>query len=120
MRKAGLSPRTVSNRWLAFHAFLKHFNITGLTKRMDAPRYVVPEPQCYEKADLEKFFVACNDNQRVLFQFPFAPRVQEPQQSSDFFYFSLMAGLTFGIGETFCASKTRRSRRAAKAASCCS
>jgi len=69
MRKSGLSPRTVSNRWLAFHAFLKHFNITGLTKRMDAPRYVEPEPQCYEKADLEKFFTTCNDGQRLLFQF---------------------------------------------------
>jgi tetratricopeptide (TPR) repeat protein len=69
MRKAGLSPRTVSNRWLAFHSFLKHFEITRITKRGDAPKFVEEEPEAYTQAEITTFFAACNPYQRLLFQF---------------------------------------------------
>jgi len=69
MRQAGLSPRTVSNRWLAFHAFLKHHGITWLTKRQDAPRYVEAEPEAYTPEEMTTFFAACSDEQRILFEF---------------------------------------------------
>lgn len=69
MCKAGLSPRTVSNRWLAFHSFLKHFEITRITKRGDAPKFVEEEPEAYTQAEMTTFFAACNPYQRLLFQF---------------------------------------------------
>jgi len=69
MRKAGLSPRTVSNRWLAFSAFLKHHGITGLTKRLDAPKFIEAEPEAYTREEMTAFFAACSDEQRLLFEF---------------------------------------------------
>jgi integrase/recombinase XerD len=69
LRKDGLSPRTVSNRWLAFAAFLKHHGIVGLSKKGDAPKFVEAEPECYEKEEVAAFFAACDASQRLLFEF---------------------------------------------------
>jgi len=64
-----LSPRTVSNRWLAFMTFLKHFKITGLTTRKDAPKFVEEEPEAYTKEEMNTFLAACDERRRTLFRF---------------------------------------------------
>lgn len=69
MRKDGLSPRTVSNRWVALMTFLKHFKITGLTTRKDAPKFVEEEPEAYTKEEMNTFFAACDERRRTLFRF---------------------------------------------------
>lgn len=69
MRKAGLSPRTVSNRWQSFMAFLKHFGIKGVVTRHDTPRFVEQEAEAYSQAEMQKFLAACNDEQRLLYSF---------------------------------------------------
>ena len=58
----------MSNRWLAFAAFLKHHGIVGLSKKGDAPKFVEAEPECYEKEEVASFFAAC-ESQRLLFEF---------------------------------------------------
>lgn len=69
LRKDGLSARTVSNRWQSIMAFLKHHGIVGLAKRGDAPKFVEAEPEAYTKEEVAAFLAACDDNQRLLFQF---------------------------------------------------
>jgi integrase len=69
VRKAGLSPRTVSNRWLALLTILKANGITGLVQHHDAPKFVEEEPQAYTVDELTKFFKVCTDEQWLLFQF---------------------------------------------------
>lgn len=69
LRKDGLSPRTVSNRWQTIQAFLKHHGISGLTKRGDAPRFVEVEPEAYTKEEVTAFLAACTPDQRLLFEF---------------------------------------------------
>src|ERR1019366_5670310 len=69
MRKAGLAPRTVSNRYLAFSAFLKHHGITGMMRKGDAPKFVEAEPEAYTKEEVTTFLAACTPDQLLLFEF---------------------------------------------------
>ena len=69
LRKAGLAPRTVSNRYLAFSAFLKFHGITGLMRKGDAPKFVETEPEAYTKEELTAFLAACTPDQLLLFEF---------------------------------------------------
>lgn len=64
-----LSARTVNVKFGYITIFLKHQGITGLLKKNDWPRYVETEPEVYEKDELKRFFDACDEYERMYFQF---------------------------------------------------
>jgi integrase/recombinase XerD len=64
-----LQPRTVYNKFENVMSFLKANNIRGLAGKNDWPRYVEDEPEVYEREDLDKFFAACDEDERVWFEF---------------------------------------------------
>ena len=49
--------------------FLKAFGIEKLAKKRDWPRYVTQEPESYENDELEKFFAACDPEEKIFFEF---------------------------------------------------
>jgi integrase len=49
--------------------FLKAQGITGLAKKRDWPKYVQKEPKKYEDEELNKFFAACEEEERIFFEF---------------------------------------------------
>jgi integrase len=64
-----LQPRTVYNKFESIMSFLKTNGIRGLVGKNDWPRYVEDEPVIYEREELNKFFAACNDDERLWFEF---------------------------------------------------
>jgi hypothetical protein len=64
-------------------SFLKANRIGGLPSKNDWPRYVEDEPEIYEREDLDKFFAACDDDERLWFEFFLMTgmREQEPKPS---------------------------------------
>jgi integrase/recombinase XerD len=67
--KKKLSPRTCWNKFSNVMSFLKAQGIRGLVHKNDWPRYVEEEPEVYEREDLDKFFAACDDEERLWFEF---------------------------------------------------
>ena len=71
----GSSPRTVYNRTSSIGTFLKRFGLklafTFSTRKKggDIPNYVDPAPDYYSKDELEKFFAACNPEEKVRYMF---------------------------------------------------
>jgi integrase/recombinase XerD len=63
-----LSPRTVFNKFARVAAFLKTHKIK-LHEKGDAPKFVEEEPEVYEREDLDKFFAACDGEERLWFEF---------------------------------------------------
>jgi len=63
-----LSPRTVFNKFARVAAFLKTHKIK-LHEKGDAPKFVEEEPEVYERQDLDKFFAACDVEERLWFEF---------------------------------------------------
>lgn len=63
-----LSPRTVFNKFARVVAFLKAYKIK-LHEKGDAPKFVDEEPEVYEKKDLAKFFSACDEDERLWYEF---------------------------------------------------
>jgi len=64
-----LQPRTVYNKFENVMSFLKANRIGGLAGKNDWPRYVEDEPEIYEREDLDKFFAACDEDERLWFEF---------------------------------------------------
>ena len=64
-----LQPRTVYNKFENVMSFLKANNIRGLASKNDWPRYVEDEPEIYEREDLDRFFAACEETERLWFEF---------------------------------------------------
>ena len=64
-----LAPRTVANKFGLVVSFLKASGRTGIVQRGDWPRYTEDEPEIYEREDLDKFFNACDNDERALFEF---------------------------------------------------
>jgi integrase/recombinase XerD len=64
-----LQPRTVYNKFESIMSFLKTNGIRGLVGKNDWPRYVEDEPVIYEREELNKFFAACKDDERLWFEF---------------------------------------------------
>ncbi len=69
LRKVKLAPRTVSNRYLAFSAFLKFHGIKPGMKKGDAPKFVEDEADAYSREDIAAFMAACKPEQYLLFNF---------------------------------------------------
>jgi integrase len=64
-----LQPRTVYNKFENLMSFLKANGIRGLVTKNDWPRYVEDEPEIYEREELDKFFAACDEDERLWFEF---------------------------------------------------
>jgi integrase/recombinase XerD len=74
----GLSPRSVYNKFEVIMTFLKAQGIRsgemvergglGITKH-DWPNFVEEEPEIYEKEELQQFLSACDEDERVWFEF---------------------------------------------------
>jgi len=63
-----LSPRTVSNKFARVVAFLGAHKIK-VHERGDVPKFVESEPEIYDKEELKTFFAACDDPERLWFEF---------------------------------------------------
>jgi len=63
-----LSPRTVFNKFARVVAFLKA-NTIKVHEMGDAPRFVQEEPEIYERKELDRFFAACDAQERTWFEF---------------------------------------------------
>jgi integrase len=66
------APRSRWNKFSNVMSFLKHHDITGKSlkiKAHDWPQYVEEEPEIYEQEMLGKFFAACDEEERLLFEF---------------------------------------------------
>src|SRR6266566_989026 len=65
----GQSARSVYNKFEVTMTFLKSQKVRDLIGKNDWPRFVEEEPEIYEKEELERFFAACDDKERVWFEF---------------------------------------------------
>jgi integrase/recombinase XerD len=66
------APRSCWNKFSNLMSFLKHHDITGKSlkiKAHDWPKFVEEEPEIYEQEMLDKFFAACDEEERLLFEF---------------------------------------------------
>lgn len=64
-----LAPRTVASKFENVLSFLKSRGIRGLVTKGDWPRYTEDEPEIYEREDLDRFFEACDAEERLWFEF---------------------------------------------------
>jgi len=65
-------PRSVWNKFSNVMGFLKLHGAQPKEPKVtkhDWPKYVEEEPQIYEQDELDTFFAACNDDERVIFEF---------------------------------------------------
>jgi integrase/recombinase XerD len=69
LRDKELCDRTCHNRFEHVLTFLKANRIEKLATKRDWPKYVTQEPESYEDDELEKFFAACDLEERVFFEF---------------------------------------------------
>jgi integrase/recombinase XerD len=63
------SPRSVYNKFETAMTFLKANGIRGLVGKNDWPRYTEEEPDMYEQEELDKLFKACDEEERLWFEF---------------------------------------------------
>jgi integrase/recombinase XerD len=63
------SPRSVYNKFETVMTFLKANGIRGLIGKNDWPRYTEEEPEIYEQAELDKLLKACNEEERLWYEF---------------------------------------------------
>jgi hypothetical protein len=66
------APRSCWNKFSNLMSFLKHHDITGKSlkiKAHDWPKFVEEEPEIYAQEMLDKFFAACDEEERLLFEF---------------------------------------------------
>jgi integrase/recombinase XerD len=63
------SPRSVWNKFSNVMSFLKAQGVRGLVGKNDWPKYVEEEPEIYEKEELETLFAACDEEERLWFEF---------------------------------------------------
>src|SRR5216683_271699 len=63
------SPRSCWNKFANVMSFLKANGIRGLVKKNDWPRYTEEEPEIYEQDELDKLFAACDQAERLWYEF---------------------------------------------------
>jgi integrase/recombinase XerD len=63
------APRSCWNKFANVMSFLKANGIRGLVKKTDWPRYTEEEPEIYEHEELDALFKACDDQERLWFEF---------------------------------------------------
>jgi integrase/recombinase XerD len=67
--KKAQSPRSVYNKFENLMSFLKANGIRGLVRNNDWPRYTEEEPEIYEQEELDALFKACDEQERLWFEF---------------------------------------------------
>jgi integrase/recombinase XerD len=63
------APRSVYNKFENVMTFLKANGIRGLAGKNDWPRYTEEEPEIYDQDELDTLFKACDDQERLWFEF---------------------------------------------------
>lgn len=63
------APRSVYNKFENVMTFLKAQGIRGLAGKNDWPRYTEEEPEIYEDEELDKLFAACDEEERLWYEF---------------------------------------------------
>jgi integrase/recombinase XerD len=63
------SPRSTYNKFENVMTFLKAQGIRGLVGKNDWPRFTEEEPEIYEEEQLDKLFAACDDEERLWYEF---------------------------------------------------
>ena len=63
------APRSVYNKFENVMTFLKANGIRGLAGKNDWPRYTEEEPEIYDQEELDTLFKACDDKERLWFEF---------------------------------------------------
>jgi integrase/recombinase XerD len=63
------SPRSCWNKFSNVMSWLKASGIRGLAKKNDWPRYTEEEPEIYEQEELVSLFAACEEEERLWFEF---------------------------------------------------
>ncbi len=63
------APRTCWNKFANVMSFLKANGIRGLVKKNDWPRYTEEEPEIYEQEELDKLLAACDEEERLWYEF---------------------------------------------------
>jgi integrase/recombinase XerD len=63
------APRSVYNKFENVITFLKANGIRGLAGKHDWPRYTEEEPEIYEQEELDKLFAACDEEERLWYEF---------------------------------------------------
>jgi integrase/recombinase XerD len=63
------APRSCWNKFANVMSFLKANGIRGLVGKNDWPRYTEEEPETYEQEELDKLFKACDDEERLWYEF---------------------------------------------------
>ena len=63
------APRSVYNKFENVMTFLKANGIRGLAGKNDWPRYTEEEPETYEDDELDTLFSACDEQERLWFEF---------------------------------------------------
>ncbi len=66
VRKKGQSDRSVTNKFESVMSFLKQQKITGLIGKNDRPTFTEEEVSVYSQDELDKFFAACTEQERLL------------------------------------------------------
>lgn len=63
------SPRSVYNKFENVMTFLKAHGVRGIVGKNDWPRFTEEEPEMYEREELGKLFKACDEEERLWFEF---------------------------------------------------
>jgi integrase len=63
------APRTCWNKFANVMSFLKANGVRGLVGKNDWPRYTEEEPEIYEEEELGALFNACDEKERLWFEF---------------------------------------------------
>jgi len=63
------APRSVYNKFENVMTFLKANGIRGLAGKNDWPRYTEEEPEIYEQEELDMLFAACDEEERLWYEF---------------------------------------------------
>jgi len=63
------SPRSCWNKFANVMTFLKANGIRGLAGKHDWPRYTEEEPEIYEPEELDKLLAACDEEERLWYEF---------------------------------------------------
>src|ERR1700728_194988 len=63
------APRSCWNKFSNVMSFLKANGVRGLAGKNDWPRYTEEEPETYEDEELDTLFAACDDEERMWFEF---------------------------------------------------
>ena len=79
VRKKGQSDRSVANKFESVMSFLKQQKITGLIGKNDRPTFTEEEVSVYSQDELDKFFAACTEQERLWFEFFYRTAMREQE-----------------------------------------